>query len=122
VQSPLSEHDAAGRFADARARTLVACAGDQLAHLLALRSERASLFSRGLRSNRPLVVAVLLTFALQLCTLYVPWMRVAFRTSPLTAGALLACVAAASLVFLAVELEKWLMRRGRLYGTLSAFA
>jgi Ca2+-transporting ATPase len=94
----------------------------QLAHLLAIMSERDSLFSRGLRGNRPLLMAVLLTFALQLCTLYVPWMRLAFRTAPLTPGELLACVAAASLVFLAVELEKWLVRRGGLYGTLSAFA
>lgn len=94
----------------------------QLAHLLAIRSERESLVSRGLHGNRPLIAAIALTVALQLCTLYVPWMRVVFRTSPLTAGELLTCIGAASLVLLAVELEKWLVRHGGLYGPLSAFA
>jgi Ca2+-transporting ATPase len=94
----------------------------QLVHLLAIRSERDSLFSRGVRGNPPLLAAIVLTFILQLCTLYVPWMQVVFRTSALTAWELFACIATASLVLPAVELEKWLMRRGRLYGTLSAFA
>jgi Ca2+-transporting ATPase len=94
----------------------------QLAHLLAIRSERDSLFSRRVSGNRPLLAAVLLTFALQLCTLYVPWMQVVFRTSALTAWELFACLAAASVVLIAVEMEKWLVRRGRLYGALSAFA
>jgi Ca2+-transporting ATPase len=94
----------------------------QLAHLLAIRSERDSLFSRRMRGNRPLVAAIVLTFALQLCTLYVPWMQAVFRTAALTPWELLACIGTASLVFIAVELEKWLVRRGRLYRALSAFA
>ena len=94
----------------------------QLAHLLAIRSERDSLFTRGLGGNRPLLSAIALTVALQLCTLYVPWMQVIFRTSALTLPELLTCVGTASVVFLAVELEKWLVRRGRLYGALSVFA
>jgi Ca2+-transporting ATPase len=94
----------------------------QLAHLLAIRSEHDSLFTRGLRGNRPLMSAIALTFALQLCTLYVPWMQVVFRTSALTVPELLVCLAVASVVFLAVELEKWLVRRRRLYAALSVFA
>lgn len=94
----------------------------QLAHLLGIRSERQSLFSRGLRGNRPLLAASALTFALQLCTLYVPWMQAVFRTAALTPWELFTCIGVASLVLLAVELEKWLVRRGRLYGALSAFA
>jgi Ca2+-transporting ATPase len=94
----------------------------QLAHLLAIRSERDPLFSRAMRGNRPLVAAIILTFGLQLCTLYVPWMQAVFRTAALTPLELLACIGTASLVFLAVELEKWLVRRGRLYRALSAFA
>ena len=94
----------------------------QLAHLLAIRSEHDSLFGRGRRGNRPLLVAIVLTFVLQLCTLYVPWMQVVFRTSPLTPWELLSCIGTAALVLLAVELEKWLVRHGTLYRAVSAFA
>ena len=94
----------------------------QLAHLLAIRSERESFFTHGVGGNRPLLAAIVLTFALQLCTLYVPWMQVVFRTAALAPWELLTCVGASSLVLLAVELEKWLVRRGRLYRALSAFA
>ncbi|HSW04383.1 cation-translocating P-type ATPase, partial [Aquabacterium sp.] len=52
----------------------------QMAHLLAIRSERESLFSQGLLSNRPLLAAVALTLALQMATIYVPWLQPIFRT------------------------------------------
>jgi P-type Ca2+ transporter type 2C len=87
----------------------------QMAHVLAIRSERASLFQQGLLTNRPLLAAVALTFALQLATLQLPILRPIFRTEALTPGELVACIAMASLVFLAVELEKWMVRRGWLY-------
>ena len=44
----------------------------QMGNVLAIRSERESLFRQGLFSNLPLLGAVLLTFALQLATIYVP--------------------------------------------------
>ena len=44
----------------------------QLGHALAVRSERESLFSQGVRSNVPLLLAVLLTLALQLAIIYLP--------------------------------------------------
>ena len=93
----------------------------QLAHLIGIRSERESLFARGVRGNRSLLAAIVVTFALQLCTLYVPALQVVFRTSPLRPLELLACVGASAVVLVAVELEKWLIRRGRLYGALSDF-
>jgi Ca2+-transporting ATPase len=83
----------------------------QMAHLLAIRSERESLFSQGLMSNRPLLAAVLLTLALQLATIYVPWLQPIFRTQALSAGELFTCFALAGLVFLAVEIEKLWRRR-----------
>lgn len=85
----------------------------QLAHVLAIRSEKTSLFAQGLRSNLPLSAAVGLTVALQLATLYVPVLTRTFRTTPLAAGELVACIGAASVVFVAVEIEKWLRRRRR---------
>jgi Ca2+-transporting ATPase len=83
--------------------------------VLAIRSERESLFSQGLFSNLPLFGAVALTFALQLATIYVPWLNPIFKTEPLTAAELGFCLAMSSLVFVAVEIEKALIRRGRLY-------
>ncbi|MDP1655749.1 MAG: cation-translocating P-type ATPase [Hylemonella sp.] len=83
----------------------------QMAHVLAIRSERDSLLTLGLRSNLALLGAVLLTLALQLATLYVPALNPIFRTEPLSALELGLCLGAAALVLLAVELEKLLRRR-----------
>jgi Ca2+-transporting ATPase len=88
----------------------------QLAHLLAIRSEHESLFRLGLWSNRPLLGAVVLTFGLQIATLYVPALSRVLKTAPLTGRELLGCIGAASLVFFAVEAEKWLIRHHYLYG------
>jgi len=88
----------------------------QLGHALAIRSERDSLFAQGLRSNLPLLGAVLFTVALQLATIYVPVLNGVFKTDPLSLLELLFCLAMSAVVFVAVEIEKWLVRRGRLYG------
>ena len=87
----------------------------QLGHVLAIRSERESLFSFGVFSNRLLIGALLLTFALQMAVLYVPWLNPIFKTEPLGLGELAACLALSSVVFFGVETEKWLARRGWLY-------
>jgi P-type Ca2+ transporter type 2C len=83
----------------------------QLAHVLAIRSERESLFSQGLFSNMPLFGAVALTVALQMATIYVPALNSIFRTAPLSLTELAATFAIAAVVFVAVEVEKWLRRR-----------
>ncbi|OJW44363.1 MAG: ATPase [Thiobacillus sp. 65-1059] len=87
----------------------------QLGHVLAIRSERESLFSQGVLSNRVLIGALVLTFALQMAVLYVPWLNPVFRTAPLSPGELAACLALSSVVFIGVEIEKALVRRGMLY-------
>jgi len=87
----------------------------QMGHVLAIRSERDSLFSQGLMSNAPLFGAVLLTFILQMATLYVPVLNEVFKTQPLDWGELALCLAMSSVVFVAVEIEKVLIRRGLLY-------
>jgi Ca2+-transporting ATPase len=83
----------------------------QMAHLLAIRSERESLFSLGLGSNLPLLAAVALTLALQLATIYLPLLQPLFRTQPLSATELSVCFGLAAVVFVAVEIEKALRRR-----------
>lgn len=83
----------------------------QMGHVLAIRSERESLFSQGIFSNKPLVGAFILTFVLQMATIYVPQLNVIFKTAPLTFGELAVTLALSTVVFLAVELEKLIKRR-----------
>ena len=87
----------------------------QMFHVLAIRAERESLVTQGLLSNRPMLGAVALTFLLQLALIYVPWLNAIFHTQPLTLGELAFCLAISSLTLVAVEIEKWLVRRGVLY-------
>jgi len=83
----------------------------QLGHVLAIRSEKESLFKIGLFSNKYLLGAVLLTFALQMATLYVPFLNPIFKTEPLSLHDLMLIVALSSVVFFAVEIEKLVRRR-----------
>ena len=83
----------------------------QMAHVLAVRSERESLVTQGLFSNPWMVWAVASTLVFQGLVLYVPFLQRTFSTSPLTAGELLLTWGVAALVFVAVELEKWVRRR-----------
>jgi hypothetical protein len=62
----------------------VLCLG-QLGNALAIRSQTESVFSQGLLSNRPMAGALALTVALQMATLYVPFLNPVFRTAPLSA-------------------------------------
>jgi Ca2+-transporting ATPase len=89
----------------------------QLGHVLAIRFERDSLFTQGALSNPMLIGALLFTFALQMAVLYVPWLNPIFKTEPLGLAELVLCLALSSVVFFAVEIEKWLVRRGWLYNT-----
>lgn len=83
----------------------------QLSQVLAIRSEKESLFKIGLFSNKPLLGAVLLTFFLQMAVIYVPPLQSVFKTIPLTPAELLACIGLSSVVFFAIEINKWLVRR-----------
>ncbi|MDZ7582094.1 MAG: cation-translocating P-type ATPase [Deltaproteobacteria bacterium] len=82
----------------------------QMGHVLAIRSERDSFFKQGVFSNKPLLGAVLLTFALQMATIYVPVLNPVFKTVPLTAGELFITILLSTAVFLAVEIEKAVKR------------
>jgi Ca2+-transporting ATPase len=87
----------------------------QLANVLAIRSDHESLFSMGVASNPSLLGAVVVTAALQMAILYVPALNEIFKTAPLDATELALCVMGAVAVFIAVEIEKWMRRRGLLY-------
>ncbi|KPJ98169.1 MAG: ATPase, partial [Nitrospira bacterium SG8_35_4] len=83
----------------------------QMGHVLAIRSESESLFSLGLFSNKPLLGAVVLTFVLQMATIYVPVLNPIFKTAPLTGSELCIALLLSSVVFFAVEIEKWWFRK-----------
>ena len=85
----------------------------QMGHVLAIRSETESLFTQGLFSNKPLLGAVVLTFLLQMATIYLPFLNPIFKTEPLNPFELLITLLLSSVVFIAVEIEKWVKRRRR---------
>jgi Ca2+-transporting ATPase len=84
----------------------------QLGHVLAVRSERESLLTLGLLSNRPLLAAVLIAVALQLAIIYVPALNALFGTQALAPAELGLTFTGAAIVFAAVEVEKRLRRSG----------
>ncbi|MBS1111797.1 MAG: calcium-transporting ATPase, partial [Nitrospirae bacterium] len=83
----------------------------QLGHVLAIRSEKQSLFTIGLFTNKYLLGAVVLTFMLQMATIYIPVFNSVFKTEPLTLNELALTLVLSSVVFIAVEIEKWWKRR-----------
>jgi len=87
----------------------------QMYHVLAIRSERESTLAIGLFSNLPLVGAVALTVLLQLALVYVPALNPIFNTHPLSWEELAVSTLAPGLVFVGVEIEKWMVRKGWIY-------
>jgi P-type Ca2+ transporter type 2C len=82
----------------------------QLGHALAVRSERESFFTLGPRTNLLLLGAVTGTLAVQLLIVYVPALQGLFDTEPLSAVQLAVVLAASTVAFIAVEIEKWVRR------------
>lgn len=85
----------------------------QLGNVLAMRSEQESVFQQGLWSNPQLFGVVLFTFALQMATIYIPFLNLIFKTTPLTLNELVFCLGLSTVVFAAVEIKKWIIRRGQ---------
>jgi Ca2+-transporting ATPase len=93
----------------------------QMGQAMSVRSDHDSLFKLGLRTNKPLLGAVLITFALQLLVIYWGPLQRVFGTEPLSAMELVIAIAVASIVFWAVELEKLVgrIRRRKAEGALA---
>ena len=64
----------------------------QLFHVMAIRSDRESLFTIGLTSNMPMLGAVGLGAVLQLAVIYVPALNQVLKTQPLTGSELAFCI------------------------------
>lgn len=78
-----------------------------------MRSDRDSLFSLNPLGNKPLLGAVLLTFGLQLAVIYLPFFQALFKTTALSGIDLAVSLALSSIVFWAMEIQKWLVRQRR---------
>ncbi len=91
--------------------TFTTLAFSQMAQALATRSRRDSLFRLGLRSNPVGMALAAGVFCLQLAALYLPFFQSLLYTRPLPLPDLALSLALSSLVFWAIELEKWLTRR-----------
>ena len=83
----------------------------QMGNALAIRSERESLFRIGLLSNKPMLGAVTLTLVLQFLITYWAPAQNLFEIQALPLPELLVSLLASTLVFWAVEFEKWMVRR-----------
>jgi len=82
----------------------------QLGHVMAIRSDKESIFKIGLFSNKSMVFAILITVGLQMMVTYVPFFNIIFKTEPLSLFELGVTFAVSSIVFCAVEIEKWIKR------------
>jgi len=85
----------------------------QLGHVLVIRRESQSLFSKALFSNKPLIVAVITALVLQLIITYTPYFQPIFKTEALSLQEFLIVGAASFLVVLVVETEKIISQRLR---------
>lgn len=76
------------------------------------RSDRYSVFSLGLFTNKPLIYAVLITVILQLMVIYVPFLQFAFGTVPLSLPEWGIILALASTTLIFMEIIKYLSGKG----------
>ncbi len=83
----------------------------QMGNALAIRSRSDSLFTLGLRSNMAMLGAVLLTFVLQGLITYVPQLQGLVGVQSLPLPELGLSLVVSSIVFIAIEVEKWFNRR-----------
>jgi len=83
----------------------------EMGYVLAIRSNRDSLFTIGLFSNRALIGAVLVTILLQVAVVYVPFMQEFFDTVSLPPRDLGIAFLASTSLFFVVEIQKWVFRR-----------
>ena len=83
----------------------------QMGHALAVRSDNQSFFKQGAFSNKLMVLAVALTFGLQMMITYWAPMNEIFKTQPLPLRELSLSLGLSLVVFLAVEMEKWFKRK-----------
>jgi len=83
----------------------------QLSHALVARSERESIFTLGVGTNRVLLLVLIFSALVQLALIYVPFLQPIFETTALSAMEMLVVLLVTPIPFIAVEIEKWVRRR-----------
>jgi Ca2+-transporting ATPase len=83
----------------------------QMGNALAIRSQRDSLFKIGLLTNKPMLVAVVFTLALQLIVTYWPPAQSLLGTQALPPAELALSLFISTFVFWGIEVNKWIDRR-----------
>jgi Ca2+-transporting ATPase len=101
------------RLGDTHWRTMVftVLSFSQLGHVFAIRSERDYIYGKLFFANMPLLLVVVFTCLLQVAIVYLPAANRVFGTAPLTTYELLICMGLATIVFHAVEVEKWIKNK-----------
>lgn len=98
------------RRAQTAAFAVLSCA--QLVHALNCRHQVQSLFTLGVLSNLKLVLAIGVSFILQVLVVTVPFLAVIFKTEPLNARDWLLVLVLSSLPLWLMEMVKIFLRRG----------
>lgn len=80
----------------------------QMFHVITIRAERTPFYKIPFFRNPILPGSVALTLILQMVILYTPIFNDWFHTDPLTVNELFTCFGIASIIGIAVELEKWI--------------
>jgi P-type Ca2+ transporter type 2C len=83
----------------------------EMGYVMAIRSNRDSLFTIGPFSNRAMLGAVALTYVLQFAVVYLPFMNRILHTQPLPPADLAVALILSTSLFFIVEFEKWIIRR-----------
>jgi magnesium-transporting ATPase (P-type) len=83
----------------------------QVLYLFNCRTLKHSAFSLGIFTNPWVIVGSLTMIGAQMLFTYSPLLNALFHGAPISAGAWLRVTATAMLVFITVELEKWLRFR-----------
>ena len=82
----------------------------QMFHVMAIRLDRESLFTRGPYTNPYLFWAVLATILLQGALIYVPFLQDLFQLQALNLWHILVAFALSSIIFWVIEVQKWVLR------------
>jgi len=83
----------------------------QMGNALATRSERQTLWEAGILTNKMMLGAVLMTFALQLAVVYIPFMQNVFGTVALSLFEMAICLGASLIVLIIIDAVKVLKRK-----------
>jgi Ca2+-transporting ATPase len=102
-----------GGIESARSAAFIVLSCSQLAHAFNCRSHEQSLFRLGLLTNKKLILAVLISFLLQMAVVYLPFLQGVFKTRALGLPDWLMVLAISSLPFWLMEAVKALTKPRR---------